>query len=339
MEPTADDAILTAYLDGELDAPDRHSLEHRLAQEPDLRKNLTLLETTWNYLGLLEKEEADAEKIETTLKIAALSLSTSLPKIDPLKQKPINGSATILTWSATVFIGLVFFLLFLHVGLQSSLESPSFRRKIERLDLYFALSNENDSLELLQNLAFHRVFLPLHQSTDTPDFQADIRQYKPKWHRIISNMFSNAVNMYRHQTHHAELQQLFYKNIQTYDLLSQEKIAQIQTLHQAIEASPRQAELLLTLQNYHHWKQNLQSYERIALRQPKPMDEKVLDIKELRSRLEESIPETTAWMPSEIVSIQESKSLAAVLENLPFGYQERLLEAEPFQIINELRQR
>lgn len=98
MEPASDDVLLTAYIDGELLPKDRQRVERRLTEESALRQRLAELEETWHYLDLLEREDADAEKIETTMKVTAISLSTAPflpPKVSRLSK--ILGSLIVST--------------------------------------------------------------------------------------------------------------------------------------------------------------------------------------------------------------------------------------------------
>ncbi|MCL2005763.1 MAG: hypothetical protein FWG73_06325 [Planctomycetaceae bacterium] len=324
MEPTPDEALLIAYLDGEITPQDREALEQRLAEEPELQEKLTLLGETWNYLELLEKEDADAVQIETTLKTVALSLS--IAHVPALQKKPAKQ------WAVFAIVGLAIFFIFLQVGLRTSFDDPSFRRKLERLDMYLAITNDDDGLELLQKLTAKRVFLPALPDAELPDAS----EFKPSFRIRMSNAWNRSTGSFWNGAD-TELNQLFYRNLQPYRLLSREKRSQIRTLHRNIEASPRQAELLLTLQNYYHWRQSLQSYEKIALRQPKPLSERVSDIVELKTRLDGLSPETGIWLPSEVVGIEESRRLAAILAELPLEHQERLLNEGPILMIDELR--
>ena len=294
---------------------------------------MTLLEETWHYLELLEKEAVDVEKIETTLKILAVSLSAvPFPAL-----KTSRWARQIMT----AFVGLVCFAVFFQFGTKTSYDDPSFRRMVERFDMYLLVTNDDDGLELLRQLAVQRVFLPpLHEERFSEETrERSTSEYEPSFHVQMLNAFSDSSRRYWDEFGNGESGQLFYRNIQAYRLLSPEKAKQIQKLHRNIEGAPRSAELLLTLQNYYHWLTSLQAYERTALRQPKPLKEKVADIAELKTRLDQLLPRDTIFMSTEIVGIEESQRLAETLKNLPFGEQrEWLLNNEPIMIINELKQ-
>lgn len=323
MEPTLDEALLTAYLDGELSPQDRQSLEQRLANEPGLRQRLTVLEETWHYLDLLELECADVEKIETTLKIAAVSVAGK-----PFVPQKIRRWGT---WGITALAGLAIFLVTFNFGKRSELDDPSFRRQIERLDMYLAIANDEEGLELLRYLAIQGVFLPPRYEDEPPP---DPNDYLPG-SRIgsVFNTEGTSWNDFDHGDHNQ-----FYRNLQTYNSLSRDRKVQIRKLHQDIESALRGDELLLTLQNYYHWRKSLQSYERIALRQPKPPVEKAADIIELKTRLDRFLSEDALAIPSEIIGIEESERLSDTLKKLHFEEQSRLLNEEPILMINKLNQ-
>ena len=326
MEPTADDALLTAYLDGELTPQDRQRLEQRLANEPELRQRLTMMEETWHCLDLLEQENADAEQIETTLKIAAVSVSGF--------SFPPSRTSRIGRWSIALLAGLALFIIAFQFGKRSPLDDPSFRQKVERLDMYRAILDD-DGIELLRLLAQERVFLPPLPADVSP---VAPQEYEPRSHRWFTDTFTDLFVSYRYEFDDAELYQLLYRNIQTYRRLSPKKTEQIQKLHQEIEWAPRRMELLLTLQNYYHWFKALQSHEQIELGKPRPLEEKVAEIAALKTRLEWGQREDSPSIPSEIVGIEESKYLAETLAELLPGRKERLLNEAPHRIVAELKQ-
>ena len=120
MEPTLDEALLTAYLDGELEPTERQSLEQRLANESELRQRLILLEETWHCLDLLEKEDVNAEKVEATLKTAAISVLP--PAFLPVTTNRWGK------WSVAACLGLALFVVTFQIGNRAPAGTPHLRQ-------------------------------------------------------------------------------------------------------------------------------------------------------------------------------------------------------------------
>jgi len=331
MEPTPDDALLTAYLDGELTPQERQHLEQRLANEPEFRQRLALLEETRLYLDLLEQESVDAEQIETTLKIAAVSVSAHPLTSSSLATSKVSRFRRV---GAILLTGLLMFFIAFQLGKQSPFDDPSFRQKIGRLDMYRAILDDG-GIELLRQLAVERVFLPPLLGELPP---VEPHEFEPSPRGWLSNAFAHSIIGHHHEFADAGVYQLLYRNIQTYNRLPPETARQIRRLHRDIEAAPRRTELLLTLQNYYHWFKALQRYEQFELRKPRPIEEKVAEIIDLKIFLEGGLRDDSPAMPSEIVGIEESQRLAETLAELAPWRKERLLNEEPIRIINELNQ-
>lgn len=325
MEPTPDETLLTAYLDGELMPQDRQLLEQRLAEEPELRQRLLLLEETWHYLDLLEQDSVDTEIIETTMRVTAVSMS--VPSFVPPKISRFSK------YTLAVLAGIVLLTVTFTLGKQSEWDDPSFRRMVKRLDMYSAALD--GGLEFLQLLAMNHVFL---QSLPKGTPPGKPHEYKPSvlsgW---LPNAFINPATYHWDEYSDAEFYQFFYKNIQAYRLLSKETEEQIRTLHRSIEGAPQSVELVLTLQNYYHWHKSLSSYERDVLKKSKSLAEKAAYIIELKNRLDQLLPEDIMSMPSEIIGIEESRHLAETLAKLPPFQREYLMDNEPIQMINDLK--
>ncbi|MDR0327951.1 MAG: zf-HC2 domain-containing protein [Planctomycetaceae bacterium] len=138
MEPTQDDALLTAYLDGELTPQERQRLEQRLVDELELRQRLSLLEVTWHCLDLLEQESVDAELVETTLKTAAISLSAAA---SPSRKKNRWGK-----WGMTVLAGLIWFAITFQLGNWTPPDDPSQIQKMADIELCRQLAETLEKL-------------------------------------------------------------------------------------------------------------------------------------------------------------------------------------------------
>jgi hypothetical protein len=325
VEPTSEELLLAAYLDGELPSSERHRLEERLAREPELRQQLTLLEQTWHYLDLLEKEPSDEEHVETTLKLAAVSVSAVPPAAQNRHlRRFFTGS---ILWAA-VFFGAFF------LGERFASDDPFFNLAVERLDMY--LTVQDDGIELLRQLAEKRVFLPPlpdGESAGTPGEFIPTNQYGFWSSKVMTDP--------QNESGKTESRYLYQKNLQKFRDMTWVKKEQIRKLHWDIEHAPRKRELVLTLQNYYYWQKSLQSYERTELRRPKRMDEKVADIAALKAKLEKQLPQYSTGSSSEIVvndenTIKRLAELAACLSDMPIRQKERLLDEPPEQIIDFL---
>jgi hypothetical protein len=215
-------------------------------------------------------------------------------------------------WGLVVLAGLTLFVVTFQIGKLTPLEAPSFRRMIERLDMYLAIINEENGVEFLQQLAEKHVFLPL---TDHP---------------ITEKQCPQDDELYR---------LLFHRNLERLKAMTPNEVEHVVALHRAIEESPQRMELLLTLQNYSCWHRSLQSYDRLASSPPKPLEEKVADIIKLKTRRYEFQPEDTDFMFSEIVGTATSKLLAETLAKQPPRQKDDLLNEEPIVLIYQLEQR
>ncbi len=69
-----DDERLVAYLDGELERPQRDELETRLMDEEGLRKRLQQLQRGWDLLGELDVPAPSHKLVESTLELAVIDL-------------------------------------------------------------------------------------------------------------------------------------------------------------------------------------------------------------------------------------------------------------------------
>ncbi|MEZ6072545.1 MAG: hypothetical protein R3C10_20355 [Pirellulales bacterium] len=82
IEPAgqADDELLVAYLDGELDAATADAVERRLAGEPMLRERLQALTGTWDLLDHLPQETVDESFTQTTVAMVAMKADEGLER-------------------------------------------------------------------------------------------------------------------------------------------------------------------------------------------------------------------------------------------------------------------
>jgi hypothetical protein len=72
------DELLVAYLDGELDEPDRIALEERLVAEEPLRQRMTALQSGWEMLDALPVANVTEDFARTTVELVAAGQSRML---------------------------------------------------------------------------------------------------------------------------------------------------------------------------------------------------------------------------------------------------------------------
>lgn len=67
---------LVAYLDGELDATSSRRVEELIARNPDMRRELTALERSWELLDALPPAEVGEEFTHTTVEMIAVTAAS-----------------------------------------------------------------------------------------------------------------------------------------------------------------------------------------------------------------------------------------------------------------------
>lgn len=90
--PTDDDELLTAYLDGELDDPQRVAFQRRLVDEPKLRKRLHELQSTWDLLDELPETPINQEFTKSTLEMVVAKAHVTSEAIDSPGRRLLSKS-------------------------------------------------------------------------------------------------------------------------------------------------------------------------------------------------------------------------------------------------------
>jgi len=90
--PDADTSLLVAYLDGEVDAATRRSIETRLAADPEFHRQMIALEESWKSLDLLEIVHTDKEMLKTTMELLALNAQKDVEATQPkaVQDRPLR---------------------------------------------------------------------------------------------------------------------------------------------------------------------------------------------------------------------------------------------------------
>ena len=144
---TQDHDELTAYLDGELDAEARATVERRLAQDESFRLRMQRMEDAWALLDALPRTEADMSFTQSTVEMVALAAKDELSDVEQS-----NRRRRTIGWIATITaVALAGFLGYRIVDRVSSTENDQLVRDlpvIENVELYRHI----DDIEFLRQL-------------------------------------------------------------------------------------------------------------------------------------------------------------------------------------------
>ncbi len=327
-ELTADEALLSDYLDGELSVQERGDTEKRLENEPVLREMLAELEENWRMLDVLERETSDKNFVATTMKMVAVQT-----------EEPASPKFYRFVRTKILLGGIAFMILFVgafFAGSRVGDKSAALRTAapiLERLDLYLPLLEEDN--ELLPLLTERRLFLPPKEPQENSSrFKKDsvaLFSEQKILHETLEERLVRIENL------DDALYARFYDNFQKFQALSPAKQRRLLDLHRAIVAAPNWYEQMLTLQNYHQWRKSLQSYEKTELRKPLPANEKVTQIAELKRRLDANHASDVAPQmakPEELTV----KRYGQTLEMMPDAQKVPLLGEAPERILRTLEE-
>lgn len=148
-----DDECLVAYLDGELDRPERADLETRLLDDENLRRRLRYLQQGWDMLGELEGPAIGNRLVESTLELAVADLvppRSGKGRLGPYRWPLIALAASLIGVGSVLAAG-------------AFLESRQFRRQlndlaiVENLEAYL----HGSDLALMRQLSSDEEWLQL----------------------------------------------------------------------------------------------------------------------------------------------------------------------------------
>ena len=157
QEPDNDDLELreelVAYLDGELDAEQSRRIEHRLANEPEVRLALQELDRTWHLLDELDAPTIDEGFTRTTLEMVALAAVDDASRIraEAPRRRRRCWLAAVGGLAAAALVG------FALVGLLAPDPNTQLLQDlplIENLDQY----RQIDNIEFLRMLSREKLF-------------------------------------------------------------------------------------------------------------------------------------------------------------------------------------
>lgn len=165
-EPTtADQELLVAYLDGELDAEASECVERRLAEDEAFRLQLRGMQEAWDLLDDLPQATLDEKFTRTTLEMAAIQVREEMQPQVGFAGWPsaLRRSAP---WLAVVACGLVGFLATRGWQLRRERQTLEDIPVIQRMDQYGHL----DSVQFLEALANSGLF----EAEATEDLTRDV---------------------------------------------------------------------------------------------------------------------------------------------------------------------
>jgi anti-sigma factor RsiW len=141
-ERRALDEKLVSYLDGELDAAESSQVEHALAQDARVRRELKQLERCWELLDELPREEVGEDFTRTTVEMIAVQAERELAEVEaelPSRKR----KAWLLAAGAFLTAGIAGFI---AVGVYSDRENKKLLKDlpvVENLDQYRQVEDIN----------------------------------------------------------------------------------------------------------------------------------------------------------------------------------------------------
>ena len=153
--------LLTAYLDGELDAKSVRQVEDRLSVESALREKMTALEQTWNMLGELETVPVDKELVRSTMEVVTLTIEKEMNDGEKHHDQRKWFDRLVLAITLLMF-GVIGYQLMTLVGIERK------RQFVEDIPIIMdiTLFKEIGSFDFLRALSEKRVFDPVDDTSE-----------------------------------------------------------------------------------------------------------------------------------------------------------------------------
>jgi len=140
-----DDELLVAYVDGELDTPDRDAVEQRLLDDVALRQRLQDLQQGWDLLENFSPSHESEKLVESTMELVVADLVKAKPKsTSVLRRYPWAFAGTAITFCAMILTAAAIY----------SMRSARYDRELvdlglaENLDAYY----DGRDLQLIRDL-------------------------------------------------------------------------------------------------------------------------------------------------------------------------------------------
>ena len=151
----AEDSLLVAYLDGELDEKEKSAFEKQLAEQPQLQQKLAEYEKAWKALDYLEPSTPDQAKVYSTLELIALRAEKEAKSLAVVEKKTKYRNGILTLIGLFLVTGLGYLTVNQFFGADDNREIYDLLL-IERLDQYKLLEGQNssqiDEIEFLRKL-------------------------------------------------------------------------------------------------------------------------------------------------------------------------------------------
>lgn len=275
-DPEKTSEQIVAYLDGELSAADCQELEDRLARDPEFCAQLNSFQQAWDVLDDLPATMADDRFAASTIEMVAVAASRG--ELDDDGQGP---SFLKRPWIAVLLsIGIAFLAAFVVVRATAALLADNVSQAseneqllddlpaIERVEIYQVI----DSIDFLRALAASDLLEALRkgdqEATDLVASDATFVFLPREDRRAAFEALS------------ADERQSLSERQQYFAGLSSARQQQIRELHEAIEADPDAAQLLVAAERYANWLRRIDWELRVVLADMTP-DERLEHIREM----------------------------------------------------------
>ncbi|HMO15953.1 MAG TPA: hypothetical protein PKD64_17750 [Pirellulaceae bacterium] len=266
----ADDALLVAYLDGELSDAESLGLERRLSSEPDLCERLYSLQKSWDLLDSLPTKTIDHSFTRSTIELV----------IEEELRNSRRSKQIRFSWAARVAAALLLFavsvsLSYGYARYQQAAPHRELANKLEFLeisDLYGVIP----SIEFLERLNESGV-LPETWFRDLEQLQEEVIETAPQ-----------SVSQSRQRLEDMNMEQLLDLRSKKDSLEKESKTEQVrrQNLHLQLMQHPQHERLLTVAEEFKRWLSTIEASERIQLLGEEDLDKQFELIAKIRSRQE-----------------------------------------------------
>ncbi|HEY6563821.1 MAG TPA: hypothetical protein VIY86_04955 [Pirellulaceae bacterium] len=277
----ADNELLVAYLDGELDENTRFGFEQRLARDETLQSQLVSLQRSWDALDELPVEQPSAEFAASTISLVAATARATEPRRRRNWLRGHTGLLRAVGWfTLAMAAGFAAFALPRYLTARQRLADLPL---IQNSDLYRAAGSLEFVRALPVKIASPDVASPASGSdpasapdhpVDTPGLALGLASSPEQIRRALSDLTSDDLDALQIRA-------------ERFQRLSREKQGVVRDLHQQLLGQPDCRKLLRKLQEYYDWLSTLSAQDRDELVELTATDRLV--------RMERLMATQTAW--------------------------------------------